>query len=394
MYIIQGVDSARYECTGFGALRESPDLGFHWFKPAGLPRQVRLAEQTLMALSRADEALGRLAGVGQLLPDADVLLRPYAMKEALASSRIEGTQADLQSAFQEEAKPSSSQARRFDDREVVRYLTALREGLRTIEACGGLNLNVVFEAHARLMGNKHREAGLVRDQPVWLGSPTNRPETAEFVPPIGPAIEVALRDWTEYVTNPPPLPPLVRAALLHYQFLTIHPFVDGNGRAGRLLVLLFLTAERRLPVPLLYLSPYFEYHRRQYYDRLQAVRERGELQQWLQFFCTAVEMQANDGVQRAKTLLALRERYRTELTRSRSRADEVVELLFRNPVVHAPLVKNHLKISNQGALNLLQGLQRRGWVDEYARSGRGGTKLWIAREIFDAMVQPVIDPTP
>lgn len=388
------MDSARYVCTEFGALRESPDSGFSWFEPARLPRQVPLAEQTLMALSRADEALGRLAGVGQLLPDPDVLLRPYAMKEALASSRIEGTQADLQSAFQEEAKPSPSKAGRFDDQEVVRYRSALHEGLRTIETYGRLGLNVVFESHARLMGNSLQGVGPVRDQPVWLGSPTDRPETAEFVPPIGPAIEAALHDWADYVANPPPLPPLARAALLHYQFLTIHPFIDGNGRAGRLLVLLFLTAEQRLPVPLLYLSPYFEHHRRQYYDRLQAVRERGELQQWLQFFCTAVEMQANDGVQRAKTLLALRERYRTELTRSRSRADEVVELLFRNPVVHAPLVKNHLKISNQGALNLLHGLQRRGWVDEYARSGRGGTKLWIAREVLDAMVQPIIDPAP
>ena len=383
------VDSARYVCGEFGALRESPDSEFFWFDPAPLPLEVTLAEQTLLALSRADEALGRLAGVGQLLPDPDVLLRPYAMKEALASSRIEGTQTDLQSAFQEEAKPSSH-ALRFDDREVVRYLTALQEGLRAIET-GGLRLKVVFEAHARLMGNKLQEASPVRDQAVWLDSPTNRPETAEFVPPIGPAIGAALQDWAEYVTNPPPLPPLIRAALLHYQFLTIHPFIDGNGRAGRLLVLLFLTAERRLPVPLLYLSPYFEHHRRQYYDRLQAVRERGELQQWLQFFCTAVEDQAYDGVHRAKSLLALRERYRAELAGSRSRAGEVVEILFRNPVVYAPLVKSRLRISNQGALNLLRGLQQRGWVEEYSRSGRGGTKLWVANEILEAMIQPIED---
>ena len=175
-----GVDGARYVCTKFGAVRESPDSDFIWFEPAQLPRQVSLAEQTLMALSRADEALGRLAGVGQLLPDADVLLRPYAMKEALASSRIEGTQADLKSAFQEEAKPSSSRRQHVDDREVMRYLSALQEGLRSIEEHGSLDLNVVFEAHALLLGHTRQQTGPVRTQPVWLGSPTDRPETAEF----------------------------------------------------------------------------------------------------------------------------------------------------------------------------------------------------------------------
>ena len=385
------MDRTRYVNTEFGNLREDTDSGLVWFEPSKLPRQVLLEEQTLLALSRADEALGRLAGVGQLLPDADVLVRPYAMKEALASSRIEGTQTDLRSAFQEEAKPSSSGYRHFDDREVVRYLSALRSGLKGIERHGSLGLNVVFETHAQLMGHRLERAGSVRTRPVWLGSPTNRPETAEFVPPVGPAIEAALEDWAKYVVNPPPLPPLVRAALLHYQFLTIHPFLDGNGRAGRLLVLLFLTSERRLPVPLLYLSPYFEHHRLQYYDRLQAVRERGNLQQWLQFFCTAVERQANDGVQRAKSLLALRERYRAELKGSRNRSGEVVELLFHNPVAYASLVRKTLSISNQGALNLIRGLQRRGWVQEYATTGRGGAKLWIAHEIFEAIVQPVID---
>ena len=384
------MDRTLFVNTEFGNLRENTELSFVWFEPAKLPRQVLLEEQTLLALSRADEALGRLAGVGQLLPDADVLVRPYAMKEALASSRIEGTQTDLRSAFQEEAKPSSEH-RHFDDREVVRYLSALRRGLEGIEKHGSLGLDVVFETHAQLMSHRLEEAGSVRTQPVWLGSPTNRPETAEFVPPVGPAIEDALDDWAKYVVNPPPLPPLVRAALLHYQFLTIHPFLDGNGRAGRLLVLLFLAAERRLPVPLLYLSPYFEHHRMQYYDRLQAVREKGNLQQWLQFFCTAVERQANDGVQRAKGLLALRERYRAELAGSRNRSGEVVELLFHNPVVYASLVRNTLKISNQGALNLIRGLQRRGWVHEYATTGRGGAKLWIAHEIFEAIAQPIVD---
>ena len=172
---------------------------------------------------------------------------------------------------------------------------------------------------------------------------------------------------------------------MHYQFLTVHPFLDGNGRAGRLLVLLFLAAESRLPVPLLYLSPFFEARRREYYDRLQAVRERGELQAWIQFFLTAVEAQANDGVDRAARLLDLRERYRTELAGSRNRASEVVELLFENPVITAAIVRDALQVSNQGALNLIRSLQARNWLVRLANVGRGGARMWLAVDVYNSI---------
>jgi Fic family protein len=258
-------------------------------------------------------------------------------------------------------------------------------GLARIKKGEPLSLKMILEAQATLLGPDMPECGQVRTREVWLGSPTGRPETAVFVPPIGPALHDSLADWEDFLQQPPPMPALVRAALLHYQFLTIHPFLDGNGRTGRLLVLLFLAAEGRLPVPLLYISPFFERRRREYYDRLQAVRENGEMQQWCQYFLSAVEAQANDGVARARRLLDLREKYRFDVLGSRSRAAEVVEMLFENAYVTSTDVREKLEISNQGALNLIRSLESRGWLQRVRREGRGGRSLWLAWEIFRTM---------
>ena len=364
------------------------DVSFQWYKPERLPRQIALDAETLLALSRADEALGRLAGVGKVLRNPRLLMRPYAVKEALASARIEGTQADLDEVFQAEAKPTV--ARHFEVATVSNYLRALEEGLESVHGGDGVTFAIVAMAHRTLLGRTHLDAGEVRSKPVWLGSPTDRPHNARFVPPVGSVITELLDDWEEYLATPPPLPTLIRAALLHYQFLTIHPFRDGNGRAGRLFVLLFLSAEGRLPVPLLYLSPFFERKRQEYYDRLQAVRDAEELQQWLQFFLTAVEAQANDGVDRVETLLNLRERYRQELAGTRNRSSEVVELLFENPVVSASVVRDSLGVTTQGALNLVRSLEARGWLEEFGTAGRGGGRLWIAAEIYRTLATDIV----
>lgn len=376
------VDDEQFESSEFGRVVDDEDARLRWFEPAAMPRHLVLDEQTILALSRADEALGKLAGVAELLPNPDLLVGPYTYKEALASARIEGTQADLEDVFQA--------ARRGTERDpevltVQNYRRALDHGLRSIRAAEPLSFAMVAAAQATLVGPQTPERGEVRSRPVWLGSPTDRPETAVFVPPIGPAIQEALDDWEDFLLDPPAMPPLIRAALLHYQFLTIHPFIDGNGRTGRLLVLLFLAAEGRLPVPLLYISPFFERRRREYYDRLQAVREHGEIQQWCQYFLHAVEAQANDGVDRARRLHGLRERYRLEVAGSRSRSADVVEMLFENPMLTSTAVRERLEISNQGALNLIRSLERRGWLVRVRSSGRGGSMGWVALEILRTM---------
>lgn len=381
------MDPARFDSRTFGEVVVGDESGINWFRPHDIPRDLDLEAHTLLALSRADEALGKLAGVANLLPNPGLLMGPYAYKEALASARIEGTQADLEGVFQA--------ARRGSDRDpevltVQNYRRALEMGLDRVARERALSLDIVKEVHAVLLAEP-RAAGSVRTRPVWLGSPTDRLETAVFVPPIGSALTGALQDWEDYLLNPPLLPPLIRAALLHYQFLTIHPFLDGNGRTGRLLVLLFLAAEGRLPVPLLYISPFFERRRRQYYDRLQAVRENGEIQQWCQFFLGAVEAQANDGVTRARNILNLREQYRAELAGSRNRSSEVVEMLFENPMLTTAVVRDQLVVSTQGALNLIRSLENRHWLRRMGSAGRGGASIWVASSIFDAMARDLPD---
>jgi len=170
---------------------------------------------------------------------------------------------------------------------------------------------------------------------------------------------------------------------MHYQFETIHPFLDGNGRVGRLLIILMLIEQKLISEPLLYVSPYMEERRPEYYERLQAVREHGRMQEWLQFFLTAVEYQARDAEMRALKLVDLRERYRNDLKAVKSRSIEVVELLFSNPFLTVRRVERALGITNQGARNLIESLETRGWLQRLAPVGRGGRIYWVGREVYD-----------
>lgn len=383
------MDPVRFVSDRFGSVRYD---GFAWFDPAPLPDDLELDSATWMALSRADDALGRLAGVARLLRHKDTLVNLYCIKEALASSRIEGTQAELKTALQVEARPQVQ--RHFPEVVTVLNLArAMGTGMARVRDDGRVTVGLMLALHKLLVPD---DGGVVRDHNVWVGSPTDRAETADFVPPIPSRVRAALDEWEGFAAATSSLlPPLIRAAMLHYQFLTIHPFHDGNGRVARILVPLYLAAQGRLPEPLLYLSPYFEKRRREYADRLQAVRERGEIQEWIQFFLTAVEEQAKDGVDRAERLLDLMDRYRDELAGSRSRSVEVVDLLFRTPVLSATEVRTTLNMSHQGALNLIRGLEKRGWlVPTPSKGGRGGGQVWLAQEVFDAVDGPPQKPPP
>jgi Fic family protein len=362
--------------------------GFWYFHPEPIPRALELAAETVMALSNADTALGRLAGAGRLLRDPHLLVRPYVAREALASSRIEGTQASLSDVFQ--AAAAGGSAPDSNVREVENYILAMETGLQLLENLPISN-RVLRTIHATLLQDvrgRERRPGEFRDSPVWIGSPTDSPENATYVPPLPGEMHEALGDWERFANEGPKMPLLVQCALLHYQFETIHPFLDGNGRLGRLLIVFFLLQQRRLPAPLLYISPYLEEHRAEYYDRLQAVRERGELQEWIQFFLTAVAAQAEDAVTRAEQLIDLRERYRSELTGSRSRAVEVVDLIMENPIISSLTIRQRLQVTNQGAHNLIMQLERRGLIERLGRFGRGGRNFWLAREVFTILNGP------
>ena len=221
-----------------------------------MPRNMELSEPTVAVLSEADRALGRLAGAGRLLPNPHLLVNAYVRREAVASSRIEGIQASLSDLFDAEAR---GDFRDGDIQEVVNYIRAMETGLARLDQLP-ISRRLLEEIHRVLLSEVRGEAaqpGNVRTSPNWIGSPDNQPATAVFVPPPVDELAEGLADWERFVHEPLAMPPLIRCALMHYQFETLHPFLDGNGRLGRLLIVFFLVSEDLLPAPLLYLSSYF-----------------------------------------------------------------------------------------------------------------------------------------
>lgn len=381
------MDPTKFVAPHIGrAVKGIGPYAFYSFHPEPLPRELGLRSRTVMLLSEADRAVGRLAGAGRQLPNPHILIRPYLVREAVASSRIEGTQASLSEIFDAEAQEVEATG---DVLEVANYIRAMELGLRLVDDVP-ISTRFIRQLHKTLMTGvrgKERSPGEIRTSPNWIRSPDNRPETAVFVPPPVDEMHAALSDWERFLHSPPELPVLVRCALLHYEFETIHPFLDGNGRIGRLLIVLFLVEQGDLPQPLLYTSAYFEDHKAEYYDRLQAVRERGELEEWIQFFLTAVAEQAGDALRRAERLADLRQAYRQRLAGGRSRAHEVVDLLFSNPVLTAKFVARRLGITPQGAHNLIRQLTNGGILTELPRVP-GRSLRWQASEVLDALGGP------
>lgn len=381
------MDRATYVDETCGRVERVPGPhGYDFYVPAPLPRSMDLGADVVVALSNADRALGRLAGAGRLLPDPHLLVRPYLVTEALASSRIEGTQASLSEVLEAdvEAEPSED----HDVREVQNYIAAFTLGRALLEDLP-LSLRLVKRIHERLLTGvrgEEKRPGEFRTSQNWIGSPGGTLEQAAYVPPRhDPEMLDALRDWESFLNEDLDLPPLVAAGLLHLQFESIHPFLDGNGRIGRLMVTLYLLATDELPEPLLYLSPWFERHRDEYYAKLQGVRERGELQSWLRFFLDGVGLMAAEAIDRAESLTDLQRGYREALVGDRSNASAVVDLLFENPFVTTRRVMNALDVTNAGANNAIRRLEDRGWLSRRGTSGRGGRITWAAPEILTVL---------
>lgn len=356
--------------------------------PATLPKQISLTTEIIMKLSDADAALGRLAGSGRLLPNPHLLVNAYITREAVSSSRIEGTQASVTEVFDAVV---TGEAKRDDIREVRNYIAALEHGVRRIQQDDfPISLRLINEMHGLLLRGvrgQDKTPGEFRRTQNWIESPDNRPATARFVPPPIDEMWKALDDWEKYLHDEEPqLPLLIRCALLHYQFETIHPFLDGNGRLGRLFIALYLMDRGRLPAPLLYLSGYFDRRRSDYYDRLQYVRERGEINEWLLFFLDGVAVQAADAVERAEQLSDLREKYRAQLRSTSARTVEAVDLLFATPILTVRYVQDQLGFSQPGANNLLRRLATHGIVQEVG-IGTGVRHRWYSNEILK-----VLDP--
>lgn len=374
-----------HRSTSFGEARRTPGPHGHVaYFPAPIPRSLELPSSTVRLLGDAEGELGQLAGVGRLLPNPDILLRPYLLREALSSTRIEGTQASMAEVFESDAVGGAPNA---DVEEVVNYAAAMRWGLERLDDLP-LSTRLLCEMHRRLMdGVRGRELapGQLRTTQNWIGPPGSTIETAQFVPPPPGELAKLLADWERFAHEEPEMPLLVQNALLHSQFETIHPFLDGNGRLGRLLLVFFLVARGRLSTPLLYLSAYVERHRQDYYDGLQAIREKGDPIPWIELFLTAVQTQASDAVRRAQWIVELREQYRqAAATIGTASALALVDLICENPVVTTKSVEGRLGVSRPTALRLLRRMEEQGVLGE-GDEGPRGQRRYVARAMMDAI---------
>src|SRR5712691_7859702 len=269
------------------------DARYYAFHPAPVPRKLKLQTELVLALSEADQALGRLTSLGRLLPNPHILIRPYLRRYAVASTRIEVTQSSLSDVLSAEAQLLVETE---DQREVLNYVRAFEHGLNRLPS-PPLSKRLIREMHAELLAGGRGEGatpGEFRRSQNWLGG-TN-PSNALFVPPPVDLLEDALDDFEAFLHDELRIPLLVRCALAHFQFETIHPFLDGNGRLGRLLIVFYLIERGAIGQPLLYLSAYFERNRDEYVACLQGVRERGDLDAWLSFFLRGVATQARSAM--------------------------------------------------------------------------------------------------
>lgn len=322
----------------------------------------------LRLLSQADLALGRLDGIVKVVPDPDFFVGMYVRREAVLSSQIEGTQSTLEDLLEVELEPEGK-GRLGDVGDIVNYIAAMNYGLERVEELP-LSLRLIREIHNVLLSNgrgSQATPGEFRTTQNWIGPAGAALTTASFVPPPVPDMKVALSEFEHFLHNDGDFPVLFDVGLSHAQFETIHPFLDGNGRVGRLLITFQLMHAGALRRPLLYLSYFFKLHRAEYYDRLTAVRINGDWEGWLRFFLRGVAATADEAATTAERIFELRERHRTQVLEADGLGQnglKLLALLFKRPLVNVNLVKRELGVAFPTANRLVARFEEEGLLVE------------------------------
>jgi Fic family protein len=363
-----------------GTIARQPG-GYEAFVPSPLPPDdLRIDAQLASLLSTSDRALGRLDGATELVPDPDLFVYMYVRREAVLSSQIEGTQASLMDVLEFEALRGEAEAR-MDVREITNYVSAMRLGLDRLTALP-ISRRLLCEVHAELMrgvrgGEPQKTPGEFRRSQNWIGGAS--PATARFVPPPWEEVGPAFANLERYLHDDAPAPPLVKIGLVHAQFETIHPFLDGNGRIGRLLIAFWLVQQRILKRPLLYPSLYFKEHRQEYIDRLQAIRDHGDWEGWLSFFVEGIGIAADEAATRALDITRLREEDRARIASALGRrtpnAHALLDRLYELPLVSTKRVEEVVAVSQPTAGALVRDLMRLGILREI--TGRRRDRLFL-----------------
>ena len=339
-------------------------------------------------LEGANQAIGRLQGVSSVLPGTSLFLYMYVRKEALLSSQIEGTQSSLSDLLLHESQDAPGAPVDADVQEVSNYVDAMYRGMARIDEGLPVSVRLIREVHEVLL-RKGRggtaQPGEFRRTQNWIGG--TRPGNARFVPPPPEMVGELMSDLEKFIhDDTPPMPLLVKIGLVHVQFETIHPFLDGNGRLGRLLITLLLYSNQVLDAPLLYLSVYFKTHRDEYYDLLQSVRTRGDWESWLGFFLHGVVETAQQATDAATDLVELFERDRRRIEaigRAAGSALRVHQLLQERPFVSIPNAATRLRVSRPTVARSVEHLERLGILHE--GTGRRWRRMFAYRDYLQIL---------
>lgn len=356
----------------------SGDLAYKSFKPAPLPPnpQIDINSQILKELLEANRKVSYLNGLSEKIPSIDLFISMYIRKEALLSSQIEGTQCTLDDIL----SPLLEENTNRDVADVLNYIQATEYAIKRLESLPLCN-RLIKETHAVLLKGvrgEDKNPGQFRTSQNWIGGQGSSIKNARYIPPNTDDMLEAMSDLEKYMNNDDTLDPLIQAALIHYQFETIHPFLDGNGRIGRLLITLFLIEKKILSTPALYISYYLKMNRIEYYDRMTQIRNTGDYEQWIEFFLRAFSSSADDAIETIDKLSNLHENnYQNIINNSSKRQIKNVLKIFNylenSPIIDINKTASALKLSYNTVSSAIQVLQGLGILIENPKTGRGRT---------------------
>ena len=360
--------------------------GYWAFLPAPLPPEINWSLPLVSALANAERDLSKLATLAGSFSFPKLVTRPFVFREAIFSSRIEGLHASMTDLYAYESAPISFVKPGNNAREVYNHVRALEFGLERVKTLP-ISLRLIRESHTRLLEgiSVGLTPGEFRRSQNWIGAVGSTPSTAKYVPPPVDEMNTELDQLEKFIHSGSEIPALVRAGLIHYQFEAIHPFLDGNGRIGRLLMILLLSEWNLLPQPLLNLSVYFERYRQEYHDLLLAVSQKGDWEAWLRFYLRGVSNQANESLVRLDKLQTLRATYQVlaDAERNTERMEQVLDYLFTQPVLSVRQLQSFLRISFPIAQHYIDRLARAGILQEV--TGQSRNRIYQANAIFQAL---------
>ncbi len=361
--------------------------GYDAFVPSALPPEIVWSPNLVNALSEADMLIGRLAGEGAKLPNPHIFMRPFIRREAVMSSSIEGMQSTLGELLAAEAGAHVKRSPE-DLREVANYVAALEYGIKRLKQLP-LSLRLILELHAKLMRGvrgEHATPGEFRRSQNWIGRPGSTIQTASYIPPPPTEMMECLGKW-EVFLHDRALPPLVQIGLAHYQFEAIHPFLDGNGRIGRLLITLFLVERAILPTPLLYLSAFFDASRDDYYHLLRQVTLKGDWEGWLIYFLNGVARQSEDALGRAERINELLTQWRNKVSGTSSKVpNRLIDSISANPFL---MIRKAAETLGVAYTTIERAVERLVTLNILTQTSPGKRdRVFCAKQILDILEEP------